>query len=134
MKIQLLTKTAKLPTRATDGSAGFDVYVDQIQREKDHEVLFLGFASSIPEGFAALLMPRSGLGSRYGWGLRNTIGLIDSDYRGEWMIKADYAPGLNIKEGDRIAQFILVPVSTPDLEVVAKLDNTYRGEGGFGST
>lgn len=144
MKIKLLTDTAKMPTRADSGAAGYDVYADEII-VRDHEIsgyeyvtveIGLGFASEIPEGKAALLMPRSGLGTKQDFRLKNTIGLIDPGFIGEWMIKATCKPELaySMEQGDRIAQFILIDAYTPELEQVEELTETERGDGGFGST
>lgn len=143
MKIKLLTDAAKMPTRADNGAAGFDVYAEtvviQVLNRDTHQAdvkIGLGFASEIPEGKAALLMPRSGLGSKHNFQLRNTIGLIDSSYRGEWMIKARCDAGFahSIDEGCKIAQFILIDVYTPELQESSELSDTSRGAGGFGST
>ncbi|WP_460989809.1 dUTP diphosphatase, partial [Staphylococcus aureus] len=82
-----------------------------------------------------MLLPRSGVGAKAGVRLRNTCGVIDSDYRGEWMavISTDREP-FRWAAGDRLLQMVLVPVGTPELQLVEELSETNRGEGGFGST
>lgn len=94
-----------------------------------------GIALAIPEGYAGLVLPRSGLG-KIGIRPRNTPGLIDSGYRGEVIVLLENAGSSNhaIAPGDRIAQLVIVPVLTPTVEIVAELDETERGEQGFGSS
>lgn len=94
----------------------------------------LGFASKIPEGYVALLLPRSSAGAKFGISLNNTCGVIDADYRGEWMasLRLRMNEGFNWSAGDRLLQFVIVPVITPKLEVVESLEDTERGGGGFG--
>ena len=87
-------------------------------------------------GYAALILPRSGLGHKHGIVLGNLVGLIDSDYQGELMISAWNRGSSNftIKPGDRIAQLIVVPVQQVELSIVSKFLSTERGTGGFGSS
>ncbi|MCP3899123.1 MAG: dUTP diphosphatase [Desulfobacteraceae bacterium] len=96
----------------------------------------LGIKAEVPEGYAALLIPRSGLGSR-GLELRNTVGVIDTDYRGQWIAKVknnSENARLDIEEGTRIIQCVIVPVYLIDWVMVDKVNETERGEGGFGHT
>lgn len=138
MKIKIAPGATK-PTRATDGSAGYDLYT---MRE---ECVFAGdmpapvdtgVAVQIPEGYVGLVFPRSGLAIRDGVVLRNTVGVIDSDYRGNIILNlvTDEGFAVDLKAGQRVAQLVLVPILTPELEVVDELDETTRGHGGFGST
>jgi dUTP pyrophosphatase len=87
-------------------------------------------------GFAALLLPRSGLGHKNGIVLGNLVGLIDSDYQGPLMVSCwnRGAVPFTINPGDRIAQMVIVPVVRADFEVVEEFDATLRGAGGFGSS
>jgi dUTP pyrophosphatase len=100
------------------------------------QVFGLGFAAAIPEGFVALLLPRSGTGAKFGLELNNTCGVIDSDYRGEWKAALRTKDGRPFRweADDRLLQALIVPVATVDLVQVEDLDETERGEGGFGST
>lgn len=131
-----------VPRRATPGSAAFDLpaTTDVTLWPSDKAAMPLGWAVEPPPGWALLLLPRSGLGSKHGIVLANTVGLIDPDYRGELiaMLWCRRAPGVGqaytINKGDHIAQLMLVPV--PDVEAVevSQLSDTRRGAGGFGST
>lgn len=129
-----------LPRYMTSRSAGMDICA-AVEKEviMEHgEILLIptGFAMAIPEGFEAQIRPRSGLAVKYGIGLINSPGTIDSDYRGEVMIpvinlgKRSYA----IHRGDRIAQMIINRVYHAELEVTEQLDETDRNTGGFGHT
>lgn len=96
----------------------------------------LGFAAEVPVGHVALLLPRSGAGAKQGLSLNNTVGVIDADYRGEWMacLRVRNGEAIQWTKGERLLQFVIVPVATPELQVVKALASTERGEGGFGST
>ena len=96
----------------------------------------LGFAAAVPEGHVGLLLPRSGTGAKYGLELNNTCGVIDADYRGEWKAALRTKNGLPFEwqAGDRILQFMIVPIANVTLQQVETLDETRRGSGGFGST
>ena len=129
-----------LPRYMTPKSAGMDICA-AVEKEVvlEHGEIFLiptGFAMAIPEGFEAQIRPRSGLAAKYGIGLINSPGTIDSDYRGEVMIpvinlgKRSYT----ICRGDRIAQMIINRVYRAELEVAEQLDETDRNTGGFGHT
>lgn len=131
-----------LPERASVGSAGIDLRAcaDEPIVLKAGETKLLGtgmaFYLNDPD-FAAMILPRSGLGHKNGIVLGNLVGLIDSDYQGELMIslwnrsKEDYT----IQVGDRIAQYIVVPVVRPEFSVVKEFsDKSERGTGGFGSS
>jgi dUTP pyrophosphatase len=144
MKIQLLnTPRAKAPKLATPGSAGFDCFA-RIEEPYSFialnpgevQLVGLGFRMEVPKGYGAMLLPRSGKGSK-GLVLGNLVGLIDSDYTGE--VKAclwnrSETETFEILNGDAICQMVIVPVLTPELELVKELTKTIRGDGGFGST
>jgi dUTP pyrophosphatase len=139
MKIQLLRPNVKLPVRGTEHSGGFDIYMPSSGSAIYGEPLkiALGFKTEIPVGYVALILPRSGAGFKNGVELNNTCGVIDADYRGEWFAMINQKAGntmLAWQEGERILQFILVPVLTPELEVVDQVNETCRGTGGLGST
>lgn len=96
----------------------------------------LGFAAEVPAGYVALLLPRSGTGAKHSVELENTCGLIDEDYRGEWVAFLNTKNGEEFawKAGERVLQMVIVPVHTPVLTIVSDLTATPRGVGGFGST
>lgn len=131
-----------LPSRATAGSAGFDlrakVYEPVIIRPLSRMLIPTGFALEIPPGWCGMVCPRSGMALRQGITVLNAPGIIDADYRGEiGVILANTDPfeSLVVNHGDRIAQLVLVPGATVAvLEEVTDLDDTARGAGGFGSS
>lgn len=142
MKIKLLHPDY-MPVRATDGAAGFDIkaYVQEPVTvfQGETKLVPLGFHLEIEPGFAAYLLPRSGLGHKNGIVLGNLVGLIDHDYRGQvfasiWNRSDKYGGAFTIHPGERIAQMVIAPVWAGSLEVIADLTDTERGEGGFGST
>lgn len=136
----LIGKKVKLPYYATEGSAGMDLAAcieeDIVIRPMERVQVPCGFAVEIPKGFAGFVYPRSGLSSKFGITLANCVGVIDSDYRGEIkcpvinLSKEDYI----IKQGERIAQLVISPVSKCTVSVCEDLEDTERGVGGFGST
>lgn len=140
MKVMKLRESATLPTRATPGSAGYDLYADlpkkKIISALGTEVIPTGVAVAIPEGFGGFVFARSGLAVKHGVAPANCVGVIDSDYRGEILVGLHNHSGtaVTIAPGDRIAQLVLLPVAAPELEECASLDETTRGAGGFGST
>ena len=140
MNIKQLHQNFKMPTRGTDYAGGYDIYMPEkgtmMPGVTYGQMVPLGFSAEVPVGYVALLLPRSGAGAKHGVSLNNTVGVIDADYRGEWMACLRVKNGLphRWEEGDRLLQFILVPVNTPELVLVKELSSTERGEGGFGST
>jgi dUTP pyrophosphatase len=130
-----------LPHYATDGSAGLDlracVEQELILKPGDVELIPSGIALHLLEpGYAAMILPRSGLGHKHGIVLGNLVGLVDSDYQGQVMISC-WNRGrepFTIMPGERIAQLVIVPVVKADFEVVADFVGSKRGEGGFGHT
>lgn len=134
----VLTDGAELPRYAHDGDAGFDLCITEDVRLEPNAsaVCGLGFACEIPSGCVGLVFPRSGLGAHYGVTLRNSVGVIDSGYRGEVC-----APLVNLScdavflpKGSRVCQMVVVPFVPCDLVKVASLTDTERGTDGFGST
>jgi dUTP pyrophosphatase len=139
LAIRRLDPDLPLPDYAHAGDAGMDLYAAQDITLEPHQRALVptGIAVAIPEGFAGFVQPRSGLAIKHGLSLVNTPGLIDSHYRGE--IKAiavnlDPVTPISIRRGDKIAQFVIQAVVRAELIEVAELDDTVRGEGGFGST
>ncbi len=130
-----------LPRYATPGSAGLDLraLLDEPVTIAPGETRLVrtGLAIHIANpGFAALILPRSGLGHKKGIVLGNLVGLIDSDYQGELMISTwnRGSEPFTLEPFERLAQLMVVPVVQPDFRVVDEFDASERGEGGFGST
>ena len=130
-----------LPEYETDGSAGLDLRACL----EEKSILEAGMSQLIPIGFAmyledpalaALVVPRSGLGSKHGIVLGNLVGLIDSDYQGELIVPAwnRSEKDFEINPGDRIAQMIIVPVVQARFNIVDSFEETLRGDKGFGSS
>ena len=135
-----LDPKARVPSYATEGAAGADVYAlvpggITVQPHKT-VTLHTGVAIQIPDGFVGLICARSGLASKRGLAPANKVGVIDSDYRGELMVSlhnhSDAAA--TVEPYERIAQLVIVPYVTGEFEETGELDTTARGEGGFGST
>jgi len=129
-----------LPTYATDGSAGMDLYaavdVDLTIHPRSTVLVPTGYSIQLPEGYEAQVRPRSGLAIKHQIGILNSPGTIDSDYRGE--IKVILTNFSNdpfvVKRGDRIAQMIVQRYARVEWEQVDTLSGTARGDGGFGHT
>ena len=137
MKLNYITlsEDAKEPTYATDGSGCFDLYVAGF--DPTLKAWRTGLAFDIPVGWAMMIYSRSGHGFKHGVRLANCVGVIDSDYRDEVLIKihADRfdCPVMQINKGDRIAQAMLIPIKKIQFNKVSELGQTGR-TGGFGST
>jgi len=137
--VQRLRDDAVVPTQAYRGDAGLDLSACErvVIAPGERAVVGTGVAVAIPEGYAGLVMPRSGLAVRHGLGKVNSPGLIDSGYRGEVrvvLLNTDRAEPFTVEPGMRIAQLVIVPV--PDLEIVEvdELPASERGVRGFGSS
>lgn len=140
IKIKKLTPTAKMPVYSTDGAAGMDLFVDSVEGIQhgiaNHTKIKFGIALEIPEGFCALVLPRSSI-HKSGMILSNSVGLIDSDYRGEIsavfydFCSEVYGP---FDIGDRVAQLVIVSYPKINFVEVEELGETKRGIGGYGST
>jgi dUTP pyrophosphatase len=135
IRFKKLRPDAKIPVRATDGAAGFDLHsTKRIEVPPGQRMLLpTGIACAIPDGWCGQVWPRSGLAVKHG--INVLAGMIDSDYRGELHVSLinHGADTWEVKEGDRIAQLVFVQVLTTAVEV-DDLDDTARGVGGFGST
>lgn len=136
MKVQLLNDQAKVPTRGTEHAAGYDLFCvgDYTIEPSASAMIATGVAMAIDHGWAGLIWPRSGLAVKHS--LDTLAGLIDSDYRGEIKVVMINLgnKAVTFKTGDRIAQIVFQQVYQNDLLVVASVDDTDRGDGGFGST
>jgi dUTP pyrophosphatase len=126
------------PHYATDGAAGMDLRANVHVRlaPMERKMVPTGVRLAIPEGFEAQVRPRSGLASRHGVTMVNSPGTIDSDYRGEIQVILINLgqDAVEFKRGERIAQLVVSPVAKARLVFVDSLEDTARGEGGFGST
>ena len=130
-----------LPHYATEGSAGMDLRacVDgEVELAAgDTYLVPTGMAIHVADpGYAAMLLPRSGLGHKHGVVLGNLVGLIDSDYQGQLFVSCwnrGQAP-FTIEIGERIAQMVFIPVVQAEFDIVSDFDSSQRGEGGFGHT
>ena len=134
-----LSDKATLPTRAHDNDAGLDLHAAESARLAPGARVSVGtgLAVQIPEGVGGLVLPRSGMAIKHGVTLVNSPGLIDPGYRGEvrvLLLNADPSVEFQITPGDRIAQLLLVPVVHATPLNAEALDDSTRGEGGFGST
>lgn len=141
IKVKKIRENARLPFRATAGSAGADLFAcieSNVEVGAGERVL-------IPTGIAielddpetgAFLFPRSSLSVKYGISMANCVGVIDSDYRGEIQVPLvnHTARPYTVHDGDRIAQMVILPILLPEFEECNRLGETERGEGGFGST
>ena len=135
VKIKKLHEDAVIPSYAKPGDAGVDLYSVKVERDKNkNAVHYTGLAIEIPEGHVGLLFPRSSI-SKTSCSLRNAVGVIDSGYRGEVMLKFACSSNLDCyKVGDRVGQLIIMPYPQVQFEEVEELSDSDRGEGGFGST
>lgn len=134
-----LIGNGQLPTQGTPGAAAYDVYVRAVEieyqnAEKAIAKYKLGFATEIPDTHYAELFPRSS--NLFNHRLVNSVGIIDSDYRGEWMMKFYVDTNFEgiYKVGDRCGQFLIKEKTPVHFNLVDELSETTRGKGGFGST
>jgi dUTP pyrophosphatase len=152
LKIKRLHPAAIMPCYQTNGAACFDLHailpthLEALNVLPGEPVTFrTGLAFEIPEGFCLLVFSRSGHGFKYDTRLANAVGVIDADYRGEvlvrltsdglaWRVEREEDEHLLVRQGDRIAQAMLVPLCKLPLIEVDDLTDTARGQGGFGST
>lgn len=138
VRIKLLDPVAKIPTYATDGDAGADLYsIDHgILEPGERRLIRTGIALDIPAGFVGLIHPRSGLAAKMGISIVNAPGTIDSGYRGEIKVNLINTSPLSYSFciGDRIAQILFQEVYQADFDEVEELDDSARGANGHGST
>lgn len=138
--IKLLNDLAKIPTRGSEQAAGYDLYAAssysiEIQPHQTIKV-GTGISVAIPDGYFGAIYARSGLATKQGLRPANCVGVIDSDYRGELIVALHNDTDVPqwILSGDRIAQLVIQPYLNINFNEVDELDNTERGNGGFGST
>lgn len=136
-----LGRSIPMPEYATQGSAGLDLRacLDESIILKPGETILIPTGLSVYIGnpeWAAMLLPRSGLGHKHGIVLGNLVGLIDSDYQGQLMVSCwnRGSKDFTIEIGERIAQMVIVPVVQVGFDIVSEFKQSDRGEGGFGST
>jgi len=139
IKIKILDRLIQVPKYAHAGDAGLDLYssINCELRPFERKKIPTGIKISIPQGYAGFIQPRSGLAAKNGISIVNTPGLIDSGYRGEVcaiLINLDPKNVFKVKKGDKICQLVIQKVEKFNLEITEDLDETSRGEGGFGST
>jgi len=150
VRIKKLNELAVIPSYAKDGDAGMDVIATSIISDTPTQITYgLGIALEIPKGFVGLVFPRSSI-RKTGLQLSNSVGVIDSGYRGELqatfnklfggeamydeMKVKEIQPNDFYKVGDRVAQIMIIPHPPIEFEEANELSDTERGEGGFGST
>ena len=139
INIQVLDRSIVYPRYAHDGDAGLDLRstIDTVLKPFERKLIPTGIKIAIPGGYAGFVQPRSGLAIKNGISLVNTPGLIDSNYRGEIkaiLINLDSREEFFIKKGDRICQLVIIKVENAELVFTEELENTDRGENGFGSS
>lgn len=141
LKIKKLNENARIPSRATDGSAGMDLYSAESENItiNPHECkkIHTGIAIQLESpDYAAFIYARSGTAIKHGVAPANCVGLIDSDYRGEIIcgLVNQFDVPYTVEPGERIAQLVIAPVVIPEVIIADELDETARGAGGFGST
>ena len=139
LPVRRLRPDAALPQRAYDGDAGFDLSACErtVLEPGERAVVGTGIAVAIPEGYAGLVMPRSGLAARHGLSKVNSPGVVDAGYRGEVtviVLNTDRADSFVIEPGMRIAQLVLVRLPDVRVSEVDELPSSARGEGGLGSS
>lgn len=136
VKIKRLHKDAVIPSYAKAGDAGLDLVATSIiSFDKEQVTYGTGIAVEIPEGFVGLVFPRSSI-RKYEQYLSNSVGVIDSGYRGEIQatFNSRYYADVKYKVGDKIAQLLILPYPSIEFEETNELSSTERGDGGFGST
>ena len=140
IKVKKLRPGAHLPTYGTEFSAGADLYACLEEpvtiAPGETKKIPTGLSMEIPIGCAGLIYARSSLGTKQGLAPANKVGVVDSDYRGEFMVFLHNhgSQTQTVSHGDRVAQLLVTPVFTPGFEEVDELTDTVRGAGGFGST
>lgn len=139
-EIKIISKSGVLPTYETEGSAGADLraYIDEpiTLQPGERRLVPTGLFVELPVGIEAQVRARSGMAIKYGIGLVNGVGTVDSDYRGEWnvpLINFSNEP-YTIHNGDRIAQVVFSSYVKGEFVVTEEIDETERGSGGFGHT
>ena len=140
IKLQKVTEDARMPIKGSEHAAAYDVYAHSITETGGKVKVGLGFKTEIPKGYKGIVVPRSNL-TKFRWVLNNSYGVIDSDYRGEWMAIFTLIDNSDTDSdefpygvGDRVAQIYFEEVLPISFDVVPELEQSERGDGGFGST
>lgn len=137
IKIKKVKPNAVIPKYAKESDAGLDLVATSILSNTTFQITYgLGIALEIPDGFVGLIFPRSSIRNTE-LILSNSVGVVDAGYRGELQatfIKSNGLDSIAYKVGDRVCQLIIMPHPIVEFEEVEELNNTERGEGGFGST
>ena len=140
MKLRMISKSGIVPTYATEGASGMDLraYTEDpiVLQPMERKLIPTGLFVEIPRGYEGQVRARSGLAIKKGIGLVNSIGTIDSDYRGELCVPLINfgSESFEIENGDRIAQLVIAKYEKVEVELTDELEDTERGEGGFGHT
>ena len=137
--VQILAVGEFIPSAALPGDAGSDLRASEAVMipAGGRATVGTGLSIALPRGYAAFVVPRSGLASKHGITIVNSPGTVDAGYRGEirvTLLNTDTEASFEVAVGDRIAQLIVMPVSTPVFVPVDRLPESHRGSGGFGST
>lgn len=141
IKIKKLNEKAVLPSRGSVSAAGYDLYTclenDSIEiAPHTTEKIGTGLSIAVPDGYFGAIFARSGIATKEGLRPANCVGVADSDYRGEYIVALhnDSCVTRTVKNGDRIAQLVIMPFLSVEFIEAEELDETVRGAGGFGST
>ncbi|GLI28751.1 deoxyuridine 5'-triphosphate nucleotidohydrolase [Agromyces rhizosphaerae] len=137
--VEVLITADRVPAYAHPGDAGADLHASEslVLAPGERATVGTGVAVALPDGYVGFVVPRSGLAFKHGITIVNAPGTIDAGYRGEIkvsMLNTDASEAYEIREGDRIAQLVVMPVSRARFVPVDRLPGSHRGEGGFGST
>ncbi len=137
--VEVLISSGQVPVYSHPGDAGADLYAAEtaLLAPGQRATVGTGVSIALPEGYAAFVVPRSGLAAKHGITIVNSPGTVDAGYRGEirvTLLNTDASLPYSVAVGDRIAQLIIMPVSQARFVQVEKLPGSHRGESGFGST
>lgn len=139
IKFKKKDENSKLPIKGSLNAACYDVHAHSIKVERPDKITVgLGFSTEIPPGFKGVLVPRSSI-SKTNWFMSNSLGIVDADYRGEWLFVlkttgSTIYDALPFAIGERCAQIYFEKVNDVEMEETNELSDTIRGDGGFGST
>ena len=133
VRFKKLYGDAVAPSYAKNGDAGLDLTATHMTWEENFIEYGTGIAVEIPEGYVGLVFPRSSVSKKEDFYLKNSVGVIDSGYRGEIKLRFNKSDS-HYQAGEKVGQLIIIPYPTIYLEEVEELSSTERGEGGFGST
>ena len=133
LKFKKLDEAAVIPSRAHESDAGLDLVATSLTKADEYWEYGTGLAASIPRGMVGLLFPRSSI-SKTSHSLRNSVGVVDSGYRGEIKLRMSVPSGKSYEVGDKIGQLVIFEMPLLDIDEVDELESSERDEGGFGST